>query len=74
MKNPIYGIFRTVKTIYAKCPVVQDKCRDWILVEEVFFAFGFLYTVGTANADFDKNMLLLKNLQFSSNHYETLTQ
>ena len=32
------------------------------------------YTVGTANADFDKNMLLLKNLQFSPNHYETLTQ
>ena len=32
------------------------------------------YTVGTPNADFDKNMLLLKNLQFSPNHYETLTQ
>ena len=32
------------------------------------------YTVGTPNADFDKNMLLLKNPQYLPNHYETLTQ
>ena len=31
------------------------------------------YSVAKANAYFDKNMLLLKNLQFSPNHYETLT-
>ena len=32
------------------------------------------YTVGTPNADFDKNMLLLKNPQYLPDHYETLTQ
>ena len=33
-----------------------------------------LYTVGTLNPDFDKNMLLLKNPQYLPDHYETLTQ
>ena len=33
-----------------------------------------LYTVGKANAYFDKNMLLLKNPQYLPDHYETLTQ
>ena len=32
------------------------------------------YTVGRANAYFDKNMLLLKNPQCLPDHYETLTQ
>ena len=32
------------------------------------------YTVGTPNAYFDKNMLLLKNPQYLPDHYETLTQ
>ena len=29
------------------------------------------YTVGKANAYFDKNMLLLKNTQYLPDHYET---
>ena len=33
-----------------------------------------IYTVGKANAYFDKNMLLLKNPQYLPDHYETLTQ
>ena len=33
-----------------------------------------IYTVGTLNPDFDKNMLLLKNPQYLPDHYETLTQ
>ena len=32
------------------------------------------YTVGRANAYFDKNMLLVKNPQYLPDHYETLTQ
>ena len=37
------------------------------------FAFH-LYSVANANVDFDKNMFLLKNPQFSPNYYETFTQ
>ena len=36
--------------------------------------FRNIYTVGTLNPDFDKNMLLLKNPQYLPDHYETLTQ
>ena len=45
-----------------------------VLIQTTYPGIALLYTVGTPNADFDKNMLLLKNLQFSPNHYETLTQ
>ena len=37
-------------------------------------SFQNLYSVAHANLDSSKNMLLLKNLQFLLNHYETLSQ
>ena len=40
---------------------------------ETGFCYNY-YTVGKANAYFDKNMLLLKNPQYLPDHYETLTQ
>ena len=40
----------------------------------MFLRAFYKYTVGKANAYFDKNMLLLKNPQYLSDHYETVTQ
>ena len=40
----------------------------------IIFCQSFAYTVGKANAYFDKIMLLLKNPQNLFDHYETLTQ
>ena len=42
--------------------------------EVLFAGLVYSYTVGKANAYFDKNMLLLKNPQYLPDHYETLTQ
>ena len=41
---------------------------------KTFYLKRKVYRQANANVDFDKNMLLLKNPQFSMNHYETLTQ
>ena len=43
---------------------------SWVLTSYIVL----MYTVGTPNAYFDKNMLLLKNPQYLPDHYETLTQ
>ena len=55
--------------------------QNWTTVKTIEkmtrqFYFGFLasYRLGEENEDSTKNMILLKNPQFSSNHYETLTQ
>ena len=43
-------------------------------IKFVFLLLKFKYNVGTPNAYFDKNMLLLKNPQYLPDHYETFTQ
>ena len=56
-------------------------CRETLIKQLLHFSseldfsnFCYIYTVGMANAYFDKNMLLLKNPQYLPDHYETLTQ
>ena len=51
-------------------------CTTKLTTEKVQGAkiIHLIYTVGTLNPDFDKNMLLLKNPQYLPDHYETLTQ
>ena len=46
--------------------------RKWTLMSSNSREFGDVYTVGKANANSTKNVLLLKNPQFLPNYYETL--
>ena len=65
----LFGLFHS-------CRGVRGKTKPYSLDLEVISELRniFLYTVGTLNPDFDKNMLLLRNPQYLPDHYETLTQ
>ena len=68
------SITRYAKSFDSVKKVMRFENILTLVKNRILFGLKSTHSVANANAYFDENMLLSENPQFSSNHYETLTQ